>query len=73
MSDLKQYIDRFENVQNEVDAAKADQKEILEEVTRAGFDAKAFKKVISIRRKELDAYEAEEHAVQQMMITLGMA
>lgn len=51
---LKALVDRYENVDKEVDELKDAQKDLMEEVKSAGFDTKAFKAAIRVRKADAE-------------------
>ena len=55
---LQQYIDRIERLNEQVDELKADIREIYAEARGAGFDAKAIREVIKLRK--LDPADRQE-------------
>lgn len=55
---LKAFVARIERVQEEIDNAKADQKEIYAEAKSMGYDTKILRKVISLRK--IDRRERQE-------------
>ncbi len=60
---LKRYVERFDNLQVSIDAAKADQKEIMAEAKAEGFDVSALRAVIALRRKDPEALAEHEAMV----------
>ena len=55
---LQTYIDRIENLNEQVDELKADIREIYSEARGAGFDVKAIREVIKLRK--LDPADRQE-------------
>lgn len=55
---LQTYIDRIEKLNEQVDALKADIREIYAEARGAGFDVKAIREVIKLRK--LDPADRQE-------------
>jgi uncharacterized protein (UPF0335 family) len=70
---LRSFIDRIESVQGEIDEFKADQKTIYDEASGAGFDKKAMRKIIAIRKKDRDEWKAEQDKVDAYLLALGLA
>jgi uncharacterized protein (UPF0335 family) len=58
MDALKSFVARIERQQEEMDTARADMKEIYAEVKSMGFDTKAVRKVIALRK--IDRQERQE-------------
>ena len=70
---LRAFIERYERLDEEKKAISDDQKEVVAELKGSGFDVKAFKEIIRLRKKE-DHERAEEGAMIQLyMDALGMA
>ncbi|MGL4812393.1 MAG: DUF2312 domain-containing protein [Beijerinckiaceae bacterium] len=70
---LKQLIERIERLDEEKRAVSADIADVYREAKSAGFDTKALRKVIALRRKD-HAERQEENAILELsMSALGMA
>jgi len=61
-ADLVKFVQRVENIDDQVDALKDDRKEVFAEAKAAGFDVKIMRKVIA-RRKRDKAELAEEDSL----------
>lgn len=57
-SQLQQYIDKIERLNEQVDELKADVREVYAEARGAGFDIKALREVIKLRK--LDPADRQE-------------
>lgn len=66
------FVDRIENVEGEIAELSEDRKSIYAEAKAAGLNVKALKRVITIRKKDQDAWRAEEDAVDAFLLQLGM-
>ncbi len=53
--DIKGFLDRASNIENELDTLKEDRKELNAEMKNAGVDSKAFNIALKQMRKPLDA------------------
>jgi uncharacterized protein (UPF0335 family) len=69
---LRAFIERIESVQSEVDDLKEDQKTIFDEASGAGFDKKAMRKIIAIRKKDQDVWRAEQDKIDAYLTALGL-
>ncbi len=69
---LKAFVTRWENLQDEIDDAKEGQKSILAEAKDAGFDMKAVRKILAIRRKPMAEYKAALEATENYLLALGL-
>ncbi len=63
--ELRSFVSRFENVQEQIDALKEDQKEIIAELKDRGYQVKPFREVIKLRKQDAD-YRAEFESVLEM-------
>lgn len=68
---LKQIVSRFENLADEIKALQSDQKDLMQEAASAGFDKKALRAVMKIRKMEPQAYEDFEMLVDTYRRALG--
>lgn len=71
-AELKQFIERYERLEIEKKDIADQQKEVMAEAKSRGYDTKAMRKIIQLRKKSADEI-AEEGAVLQMYAeALGM-
>jgi uncharacterized protein (UPF0335 family) len=70
--ELKQFVERAENVQEEIDAAKSDLKDIKTELKGRGFDIKAFNEILKLRKKDRDERMEEEAILETYKQALGI-
>ncbi len=63
--ELRSFVSRFENVQEQIDALKEDQKEIIAELKDRGYQVKPFREVIKLRKQDADD-RAEFESVLEM-------
>ncbi len=70
--ELRQFIERFEQLESEKKDVAEQQKELMAEAKGRGYDTKVMKKVVALRERKLDDI-AEEEAVRDMYKSaLGM-
>jgi uncharacterized protein (UPF0335 family) len=70
--ELRQFIERYEQLESEKKDIADQMKEVLAELKGRGYDTKAFKKIVSLRKRKPDDI-AEENAILEMYATaLGM-
>ncbi len=55
-----QFIERAERVQEEIDASKGDLKDIMLELKARGFDAKAVRTILKLRKQDREKRQEEE-------------
>lgn len=69
---LKSIVERIENLDGQIKELRSDQKDILTEAKGNGFDVKALRKVVALRKKD-PADRAEEAAILEAYLhALGM-
>jgi uncharacterized protein (UPF0335 family) len=71
--ELKQFVERAERVQEDIDAAKSDLKDIKTELKGRGFDVKAFNEILKLRKKDRDERMEEEAVLELYKQALGIA
>lgn len=69
---LRSFIERIESVQAERDDLGEDIKSILKEATAKGFNAKAIRTILKLRKIEENERKAQEAVVDEYMYLLGM-
>jgi uncharacterized protein (UPF0335 family) len=69
---LKSLVERIERLEEEKKTIAGDIKEVYAEAKANGFDTKILRKVISIRKKDLNEREEEEAILDLYMSALGM-
>jgi uncharacterized protein (UPF0335 family) len=70
--ELRQFIERFEQLQSEKDDVANQQKELMAEAKGRGYDTKIMKKIVSIRKRKADAVAEEEAILELYKSALGM-
>ena len=69
---LRAFIERIERLEEEKKAIADDIREVFAEAKSMGFDVKAVRKILSIRKKEPHVREEEEAVLQTYLVALGM-
>lgn len=69
---LLQFVERIERIENDITSLKDDEKEIYSEAKSAGYDVKALRQIIKIRKVDPDKLEQEEAIVENYKNALGM-
>ena len=69
---LDSLLSRIENLEEEIAGLKGDIKEIFEEAKCAGFEVKAMKQVLKLRKKDKDERDEEAFVVNAYCEALGM-
>ena len=69
---LKQFIERIERLDEEKASIACDIKEVFAEAKGNGFDTKAMKEILKLRKKEQHQIEEEEYLLDTYKRALGM-
>ena len=69
---LKAIVERIENVNEQIKGLTDDRGDIFKEATGNGFDAKALRKIIALRKLSADDRAAQEQILETYMNALGM-
>lgn len=70
--ELKAAVERAERVQEDIDAARSDMKELKAELKGKGFDIKAFNTILKMRKQDRDARMHEEAMVETYASAIGL-
>ena len=70
---LRAYVERLEKLEEEKRAIADDIKDVYAEAMGTGFDTKALRKIISMRRQDKDKRREEEAMLELYLSALGMA
>ena len=70
---LRSFIERIERLEEEKKTISGDIKEVYAELKDSGFDSKAVRTIIRLRKKEDHERQEEEAMIQLYKDALGMA
>lgn len=70
--ELRQFIEQYENLAVEKKDIAEQQKELMAEAKARGYDTKAMKKVIDLRKRDKDDIAEEEAILDTYKAALGM-
>lgn len=70
---LRAFIERVERIDEEISGMKDDRKDVFAEMKGTGFDTKAVRKILALRKKDKAEREEEEAILDLYMSALGMA
>ncbi len=70
--ELRQFIERFEQLEAEKKDIADQQKEVMAEAKGRGYDTKVMRKVIAMRKREPDDIAEEEAVLEMYKSALGM-
>lgn len=71
--ELRQFIERFEQLESEKKDAAEQQKELMTEAKGRGYDTKVMRKVVALRKRKPDEIAEEEAIIDMYKSALGMA
>lgn len=69
---LRAFVERIERTEEEIRTLNDDKKEIYSEAKGYGYDVKIIKKIVGLRRKEVNARREEAELLDLYMTALGM-
>ena len=70
--ELRLLIERAERLEEEKKGISDDIKDVMAEAKSRGFDTKAIRKIIQIRKKKKEEFQEEEAILETYMSALGM-
>ena len=70
--ELRQFIERYEQLEAEKKDVTATQKEVMAEAKGRGYDTKVMKKLIALRKRSADSIAEEEAVLDMYKAALGM-
>lgn len=71
-AELRQFVERYERLEQEKKDIADQQKEVLAEAKARGYDTKVLRKIISLRKRDPDDIAEEEAVLQMYQEALGM-
>lgn len=71
-ADLRQFIERFENLEIEKRNIADQQKEVMAEAKGRGYDTKILRKLVVLRKRDLQDIAEEEAVLDMYKSALGM-
>ena len=70
--ELKQFVERFENLEIDKRNIVDQQKEVMAEAKNRGYDTKIMRKLVVLRKKDLQDLAEEEAILSMYKSALGM-
>lgn len=70
--ELRQFIERIERLEEEKAVIASDIKDAFSEAKSRGFDTKAMKAILRLRKKDANERQEEETILETYMAALGM-
>ena len=71
--ELRRFIDRIERLEGEKAALSDDIKDVFTELKGRGYDAKAVRQILKLRKQDASEREEQEAIVELYMNAIGMA
>jgi uncharacterized protein (UPF0335 family) len=71
--ELRQFIERFEQLESEKKDVAEQQKELMAEAKGRGYDTRVMRKVVAMRKRKPDELAEEEAVLELYKTALGMA
>ncbi len=71
--ELRQFIERYEQLESERQDVAEQQKELMAEAKGRGYDTKVLRKVIALRKRKPDDIAEEEAVLEMYKAALGMS
>ncbi|WP_417724599.1 DUF2312 domain-containing protein [Salipiger sp.] len=71
--ELRSFIERFERLEIEKKEVADQQKEVMAEAKGRGYDTKALRRVIALRKRDKDDIAEEEAVLEMYKSALGMS
>jgi uncharacterized protein (UPF0335 family) len=71
--ELRQFIERFEQLESEKKDVAEQQKELMAEAKGRGYDTRVMRKVVALRKRKPDDIAEEEAVLEMYKAALGMA
>ena len=70
--ELRQFIERYERLEQEKKDLAEHQKEVMAEAKARGYDTKVMRKIIALRKRDKDDIAEEEAVLEMYKAALGM-
>lgn len=71
--ELRSFVDRLERLDEEIAALNDDKRDMYAEIRARGYDVKAVKEILKLRKQDPDEREEHEAIVELYLNALGMA
>tara|TARA_B100000282_G_scaffold159795_1_gene115439 strand:- start:221 stop:478 length:258 start_codon:yes stop_codon:yes gene_type:complete len=70
--ELRQFVERFERLEIEKKDISDQQKEVMAEAKSRGYDTRIMRKIVSLRKRDLEEVAEEEAVLSMYKSALGM-
>lgn len=72
VGELKQFVERIERLNDDISLLREDIKEVFAEAKGRGYDTKTLRKIVAIRKKDIDKLKEEQALLDIYAAALGM-
>lgn len=72
-NDLRVIVERAERLQEEIDGLNADKRDVLSEAKARGFDTKAIREILKLRKMERHVRQEQEAILETYKSALGLS
>ena len=69
---MRQFVERFERLEIEIKDISDQQKEVMVEAKSRGYDTRVMRKIVSLRKRDLEDIAEEEAILSMYKTALGM-
>lgn len=71
--ELTQLIERVETIEEEIKGAQDDRKDVYAEAKARGYDVKAMRKIVAIRKLTREQFQEESAVLETYLSAMGLA
>lgn len=71
-AELRSFVERFEHLAAEKQAISDQQKEVMSEAKARGYDTAVIRKIVAIRKRDINDLAEEEAVLEMYKAALGM-
>jgi uncharacterized protein (UPF0335 family) len=72
VGELKQFVERIERLDDDISLLREDMKGVFSEAKGRGYDTKALRKIVALRKKDLAKLKEEQALLDIYAAALGM-
>ena len=72
VNELREFVERIEKIEEKLDENKADRKAIYTELKDQGFDSKAVRQIVRLRKQDKSTRDMEQALVDTYKDALGL-
>jgi uncharacterized protein (UPF0335 family) len=72
VNELREFVERIEKIEEKLDENKADRKAIYTELKDQGFDSKAVRQIVRLRKQDKSTRDMEQALIDTYKDALGL-